>query len=393
MPKFKKLAGSKFSSYFDPKHPGSFSGVSGFLKNNKVNRKKFKEWARKENTLTLHKPARKRFPRRRVLVFSTGDLMQIDLIDFQKLSKYNKGFKYVLVAIDVFSKFASAKPLKSKTATEVLKAVKLVVKDIHPKKIQTDRGLEFVNKTLSQWLKSQNIQLYSTFNYDIKACVVERFIRTLKDRLYRYFTENTTNTYIGVLAKIVDSYNSSFHRSIKMTPKQARKAENEQTVYDNLYSEPVSDQKVNLKVNDTVRVSRYPSPFLKSCTPNFSQEYFYIDAVVNTVPPVYKLRDVAGEKLAGSFYTQELQKITVDYDKPFKIQAVLARKKNKVLVKYLGWPTKFNEWIPKKTSTEGIKQKTLPALVSFQYGSNCASIHSSFTLCTAVFWCYWILFI
>ena len=348
MPEFKKHAGSKFSSYFDPKHPGSFSGVSGFLKNNKVNRKKFKEWARKENTLTLHKPARKHFPRRRVLVFSTGDLMQIDLIDFQKLSKYNKGFKYVLVAIDVFSKFASAKPLKSKTATEVLKAVKLVVKDIHPKKIQTDRGLEFVNKTLSQWLKSQNIQLYSTFNYDIKACVVERFIRTLKDRLYRYFTENTTNTYIGVLAKIVDSYNSSFHRSIKMTPKQARKAENEQTVYDNLYSEPVSDQKVNLKVNDTVRVSRYPSPFLKSCTPNFSQEYFYIDAVVNTVPPVYKLRDVAGEKLAGSFYTQELQKITVDYDKPFKIQAVLARKKNKVLVKYLGWPTKFNEWIPKK---------------------------------------------
>ena len=104
----------------------------------------------------------------------------------------------------------------------------------------------------------------------------------------------------------------------------------------------------NFEVDDAVCVSRYPSLFLKSCTPNFSQEYFYIDAVVNTVPPVYKLRDVAGEKLAGSFYTQELQKITVDYDKPFKIQAVLARKKNKVLVKYLGWPTKFNEWIPKK---------------------------------------------
>ena len=348
MPKFKKAAGNTFSSYFDPRHPGSYSGVSGFLKNNKVNAKKFKEWARKEGTLTLHKPARKHFPRRRVLVFSTGDLMQMDLIDFQKLSKYNHGFKYILVAIDVFSKFASAVPLKFKTGAEVLRAVKLVVKEIHPKKIQTDRGLEFLNKTLSQWLKSQNIQLYATHNYDIKACVVERFIRTLKDKLYRYFTENTTNKYSDVLSKIVDSYNSSFHRSIKMTPKQARKKENEQTVYDNLYRHPVSDQKVQLKVNDTVRVSRYPSPFLKSCTPNFSQEYFYIDSVQNTVPHVFKLRDVSGERLLGSFYSQELQKITVDPDKPFKIQAILARKNNKVLVKYLGWPSKFNEWIPKQ---------------------------------------------
>ena len=106
----------KFSSYFDPKHPGSYSSVSGFLKNNKVNKKKFKDWAKKEDALTLHKPARKRFPRRRVLVFSTGDLLQIDLMEFQKLSRYNKGFKYVLVGIDVFSKFGYAHALKTKTA-------------------------------------------------------------------------------------------------------------------------------------------------------------------------------------------------------------------------------------------------------------------------------------
>ena len=166
MPSSKKTAGKNdFSSYFNPKHPGSFCGVTGFLKNNKVNRKKFKEWAEKEDTLTLHKNARKHFPRRRVLVFSTGELMQIDLVDFQKLSRYNKGFKYILVAIDVFSKFASAVPLKAKTSAEVLRAVKLVVKTIHPQKIQTDRGLEFLNKTLSQWLKSQQIELFSTHNY------------------------------------------------------------------------------------------------------------------------------------------------------------------------------------------------------------------------------------
>ena len=339
----------EFSSYFNPKHPGSFSGVSGFIKNNKnINKKKFREWAKKESTLTLHKPARKHFPRRRVLVFSTGDLLQIDLMDFQKLSKYNKGFKYVLVGIDVFSKFAYAIAVKRKTAKAVLQGLKVIVGNIFPKKIQSDRGLEFMNETISKWLKRRNIELYATYNYDIKACVVERFIRTIKDRLYRYFTENTTNTYIDVLSKIIESYNSSFHRSIKMTPKEARKKENEITVFDNLYSKPMIIKKAQFKVNDTVRVSRYPSLFLKSCTPNFSQEYFYIDSVENTVPHVYKLRDVAGEKIAGTFYEEELQKITVDSKTPFKIQAVLAKKNNKVLVKYLGWPNKFNEWIPQK---------------------------------------------
>ena len=237
MPQSKNRGGkNKFSVYFNPKHPGSFSGVSGFLKNNKkVNKKKFKEWAKKENTITLHKPARKRFPRRKVLVFATGDLFQIDLMDFQSLSSYNNGFKFVIVAIDVFSKFAYAIALKRKSGKEVLRGLKIIIQDIQPKKIQTDRGLEFFNKTISQWLESQNIELYSTYNFDIKACIIERFIRTFKGRLYRYFTENSTNKYIDVLSKIIESYNSSFHRSIKMTPKEARKHENEITVYSNLY--------------------------------------------------------------------------------------------------------------------------------------------------------------
>ena len=338
---------SKFRSYFDPKHPGSFSGVSGYLKNNKISRKKFKEWALKEDALTLHKPARKRFPRRRVLVFSTGDLLQIDLMDFQKLSRYNKGFKYVLVGIDAFSKFGYALALKTKTAKEVLRNLKLIVNDMLPTKIQSDRGLEFVNKSIHRWLKSRNIELYSTYNYNIKACIVERFIRTIKDRLYRYFTENTTNKYIDVLSNIMVSYNTSYHRSIKMTPLQARKKKNESTVFDNLYKEPAFLKKPKFKLNDTVRVSRYPSLFLKSCTPNFSQEYFFVDKVENTSPRVYKLRDLAGEKIEGTFNEEEVQKIKVDGKKSYKIQAVLARKNNQVLVKYLGWPNKFNEWVPK----------------------------------------------
>ena len=155
-------------------------------------------------------------------------------MDFQSLSEFNQGFNYVLTAIDAFSKFAYAIPLKRKTAKDVLKALQTIIKDIKPKKIQTDRGLEFVNQTISDWAKSNGIRMYSTYNYDIKASIVERFIRTFKGRLYRYFTQNSTSVYIDVLSSIINSYNETFHRSIKMTPKQARKKSNETLVYENL---------------------------------------------------------------------------------------------------------------------------------------------------------------
>ena len=338
--------------YYNPKHPGGFCGVSGFLKNNKnINKARFKEWSEKQNAITQHCCARKRFPRRRVLVFSTGDLFQVDLMDFQSLASSNSGYRFVLVAIDVFSKFAWAVTLKRKTAEEVLRGLRIIVKDMSPRKIQCDRGLEFFNRRIETWLKSRKIEMYATYNYDMKACVVERFIRTFKSRLYRYFTQKSTDTYIRVLPDIIQSYNHSFHRSIKMTPVEARKPRNESLVYDNLYRSRCKDHHAsssNLKINDAVRVSRYPSTFLKSYTKNFSTEYFFIDSVERTRPVVYRLRDLAGVKIKGTFYQEELKKISVDPNASFEIEAVLAEEGNKVLVKYLGWPSKFNEWLPKK---------------------------------------------
>ena len=346
--RFKKTVGR---DYFNAKHPGSFSAVSGFLTNNEnVDKKKFKKWSSGEDAITLHQPSRKRFPRRRVLVFAAGDLLQIDLMDFQSLSKFNRGYNFVLTGIDVFSKFAFAIPIKRKTAKEVLRGLKTIIKDMKPKKIQSDRGLEFVNQTISDWAKANGIVMYSSFNFDIKACIIERFIRTFKGRLYRYFTHNNTSTYIDVLPDIIKSYNESYHRSIKMTPKEARKKSNERLVYRNLYREtkPFYRKTPTFKVNDPVRVSRFPELFSKGYTQSFSTEYFFIDSVERTYPAVYKLRDLAGEKLLGTFYAHELNKISIDRNKTFKIEKILEEKGDKVLVKYIGWPIKFAEWIPKK---------------------------------------------
>ena len=124
MPRSKNRGGkNKFSAYFNPKHPGSFSGVSGFLKNNKnINQKKFKEWSKKVPAITLHKPARKRFPRRKVLVFATGDLFQIDLMDFQSLSKFNNGFKFVSLCASIT--LIAVTPAAGRASAEVADALK-----------------------------------------------------------------------------------------------------------------------------------------------------------------------------------------------------------------------------------------------------------------------------
>ena len=347
----KQDTSSKYANYFNPTHPGSFCGVSGYLRNNKnVDKEKFKKWSEEQNAITQHSCARKHFPRRRVLVFSAGELFQIDLMDFQSISASNNGFKFVLVAIDVFSKYAWAVAIKRKTAKEVLRGLQIIVKDTTPKKIQCDRGLEFFNQSIEKWLKLKKIEMYATYNYDMKACVVERFIRTFKSRLYRYFTLKSTETYIHVLQDIIKSYNHSFHRSIKMTPSEGRKSKNESLVYNNLYRSHCKDHRAPapLKLNDTVRVSRYPSTFLKSYTKTFSTEYFFIDSIERTRPVVYRLRDLTGEKIKGTFYKQELIKITVNPNTPYEIETILAEKGNRVLVKYLGWPSKFNEWLPKK---------------------------------------------
>ena len=351
MPKSKQRNGkSDFFDYFNPEKPGSFSGVSGFLKNNKsVNKNKFQKWAESQPSITLHKTALKHYPRRKVLVFAVGDLLQVDLIDFQMFSSQNNGYKYILVGIDAFSKYAYAVPIKRKTAKNVLQGLKTMVKDIQPRTIQSDQGMEFMNKTVAKWLEKKHIKLYATYNYEIKACIIERFIRTFKSRLFRYFTEKSTHKYINVLSKIIKSYNNSFHRSIRMTPEEAKKPENESRVSINLNHPKTRFVLKNpkFKINDAVRISRYPTLFQKSYTQNFSQEYFYIDSIEKTLPRVYKLRDLSGEVLMGTFYEQELEKISINSKTPFKIQAVLAEKNNRVLVKYLGWPSKFNEWIHK----------------------------------------------
>ena len=147
----------------------------------------------------------------------------------QSFPKQNRGIKYLLTVIDVFSKFVWIIPLKQKTGQEVASAYSRISKERRAGKIWVDKCREFYNKDVENYL---SFILPKTKK---KSCVIERFNRTIKDKIFKYFTANSTRKYIDVLDKLVDQYNNTVHSSIKMTPVEASLNKNENKVFRNLY--------------------------------------------------------------------------------------------------------------------------------------------------------------
>ena len=342
--------------YYDPKRTGGFGGFERLYQNVKkdgkydISRNYLKNWLMKQDTYTLHKSARRHFKRNRVIVGGIDELWQMDLADMQTMAKENDGYRYLLVCIDVFSKFLWVIPLKNKMGPSLVEAFKEIMESGRkPQKIQTDQGTEFFNKHFKTLMKEEDIQLYNTYN-ETKASIVERVIRTLKTRMWRYFTSKQTRRYIDVLSDLVDSYNHSKHRSIQKKPANVTH-NNEEEVWHTLYKKPENKKNIKYKfeVGDQVRISKMKRTFAKGYLPNFSKEIFTVSQQIPRHPPVYKLKDYDQEELDGTFYNEELQKV-IKEDDVYEIEKIVKRrgkgKNAEVLVKWLGYPTKFNSWIP-----------------------------------------------
>ena len=298
---------------------------------------------RKVSTLAeeLHKPIRRKFKRRRVLVNGIDKIWAADLVDMQAFSKFNRGIKYLLAVIDVFPKYGYLIPLKDKTGKSVASALKTIFKERKPEKMWVDKGKEFYNKDVKELIK-----LYSTENEE-KSSVVKRWIGTMKEKMWKYFTDNNTNVYVGILPDLVEDYNNTKHSSIKMTPVQASKKENELRVWRNLYPEhlEIRDIKPNFSIGDKVRISKKKKTFEKGYTTRWTEEIFTIVEVKHTSPVTYKIADLNGEEIQGSFYEPELQKTSQQL---FRIEKVIKRGKKKSLVKWKGYSDDFNSWVDNK---------------------------------------------
>ena len=345
------------STYLDPSQPASFGGLDAVYRavkekgKNKISRKQVQDWLSQQDVYTLHKPARRHYKRSRVIVPGIDAQFQADLVDVQNLSRYNKGYKYLLTCIDIFSKYAWVVPLKTKQGQELVKAFQMILSSGRkPNKLQTDQGTEFLNRVFQKFLRDNNIDFF-TVNSGLKASVVERFNRTFKNKMYKYFTAKNTLTYINVLPQLVSSYNNTYHRSIKMKPSQVTKKNvTKAKVWDTLYGDDVQKPvRYKFKVGDRVRISKVKRMFEKSYLPNFTEEIFTVYKRMTRQVPVYKLKDDAGEILDGTFYEPELQKI-IKNDDVYRVEKILQKRKRKGIVEYFvkwkDYPDKFNSWEP-----------------------------------------------
>ena len=351
--------------YYNPKSSSSYGsketlkkGLEQELKKTKKRIKKknltstVKTWLENQTTYTLHKQPQKTFPRRPVLVSGINDQWQADLADMQLLADDNRGYRYILIVIDCFSRKAWARALKNKSGKSVADAFNDIFKTQEPpKKLQTDKGTEFYNEQLQILLQKKGVRLFSTEDPVTKACMAERLIRTIKGRLYKYFHAKNTFTWVDVLSDIIDSYNNRRHSVIKMAPNQVNLDNTPKVRENNLHRRGTGyplPQKAAFKPDDLVRIVTESHVFKKKYLPRWSEEIFKVKAVKTTQPVVYSLEDLNGEAIKGTFYEPELQKVT-SLPEVYEIERILDEKGTKVLVKWKGYPDSMSQWIHKKS--------------------------------------------
>ena len=179
--------------------------------------------------------------------------------------------------------------------------------------------------------------MYSTNNEE-KSVVAERFIRKLKKKIFKHMAAISKNVCFDVLDDIVNKYNNTVHKTIKMKPIDVTDSYAE-------YNEDFNKKDRKLKIGDHVTISKYKNIFTKGYAPNCSEEIFVVSKIKNTVPWTYLINDVSGEETTGSFYEKELQKTS---QKEFRMEKVLKGKGGKLYVKRKGYDNRFNSWIDKK---------------------------------------------
>jgi hypothetical protein len=368
--------------YLDPASPASFQGVGKIYKyvkqqgKYKIGRSKIQKWLNNQDSYSINKHTNKKFNRGRVLVSGINDQWEADLADLSYYSKENDEYKYLLVVIDVFTRFGWAQPLKNKKAATIVDAFKLIISDDDekPRRLRTDGASDFSNKQFQNFLKSFDPPIVHVVTHnEVQANFVERFIKTIKSKISRYIVQKNKTRYIDILGDIINSYNNTWHSGIRSEPVNVSK-ENAKRLWWQMYwpKKKISKEQLKIKkeeikvkkeqiklrkkkhinpyafkINDKVRISTRREKFQREYDSKWTGEIFKVsERFIRQGQPLYKVVDWFDESLEGSFYQRELQKVKVDEDKEWKIEKVISKRKNKLKVKWLFWPNKFNSWIP-----------------------------------------------
>jgi hypothetical protein len=347
------------SIYYDPLHPGSYGGLQKFWSAIKADNhynlthKQVSAWLKQQEAFVRHQAPPKVYPRQKILMSSMDEQWDGDLLSMIQFAKKNNGYKYLAVFIDIFSRYIWVEPMKTKTGGEMVQVLaRIFKKGRKPLNLRTDRGTEYTNNIVQHYLKRQGTHHFVAYN-PIHASYAERVIRTLKGKLYRFFTDRQTHRYIDYLGDIVDGYLNTVHNTTEMRPIDITD-KNSQDVYEKLYlpqqlAEERKPVKYKFEIADKVYLLMDRGTFNKGYKETYFQEIFEIIRRTPTHPPRYKIVDLLKEEIRGSFYEQQLVKVTYNVNELFRIEKVLRYRKTdkgkEALVRWQGYPPKFDRWI------------------------------------------------
>ena len=352
--KFEKLIKK---AYFDVNSPSAYSGIEKVYQEVRKQDHRIKlhdvaQYLQGERTYTLHRPARRRgFQKLQTIPSNLNSHWQCDLCDFRKIKTKNNNYQYLLVCIDVLSRKIIAEATKTKTPQDMIIAFDKIWEKANakPNKLYSDSGKEFVAKEMQNYFENKDIIKHVMHSPHLHAGVVERANRTIKERLFKYFTQNDTERWIDVIDKIINGINNSINRTTGVTPNSVT-YDNAQALLEKVYKAQSNDKIFTnkYKVGQIVRINKEKGDFYKGYLPNYTEELFRIKTVVKSRPIHYKLEDLEGEEILGVFYNEELSPTRI---KPnARISEVISERinrqgKREYRVHWIGEPDTNDEWI------------------------------------------------
>ena len=338
-------------NYTQPGHQIAFSGINNIYNyyGKRISKKEIEDFLSTNYTYTRHKETARRYQNPTYKYFKRYQ-WQADLIEISNVSKYNNGFKFILSVIDIYTRFAWLRLMKTKQAGETCKqfADILSTVNVKPMTLSTDKGGELKNKLFKSFCSRNNIRLFHN-ETSYHAAFVERFQRTIQHILYQYCTENATYKFYDKLQLLLESYNSRPHRMLGgLSPKDAELDINASKVAmeNEKYLCKFKKRKPKYEKNMLVRIKSERNTFHKGYRPSFNNEIFKIVKVKLNLPiPLYTLASLDDQEvLIGNFYQFQ---ITPVKQTEHRIEKVLKKdkKSGKSFVKWEGYPERFNSWI------------------------------------------------
>ena len=295
----------------------------------------------------LNKPVINKFTRKKIVINYIDEIHSCDLVDMQKYFRMNKGYKYIFTNIDIFSKYAWSFPIKSKKISDIKPCFEKIFKERKPKFIWSDKESSFFSKEMLKFFEDNNIKIYYT-NSNLKAVVIERFNRSLRELMMKEFVKNNNTVWYNILPKLIKFYNDRYHNTIKDKPININKS-NEKYIKDTIYTYNITNKIPKFKINDLVRISLKRRELFDKPSSNikWSEELFKIHSINKSNVITYKIKDMNNEIIQGIFYEKELQLSKMKEDGLYIIEKIIRKNKNRYFVKWRNYSNDFNSWIDK----------------------------------------------